>query len=194
MVLRPIENRCTRHSRQAPASEAAIMGDPLLPRRLPAAARAWCSGSGRRFATAVRRGSGSLLTRLVLDAVDHFDINLSRLHNDSTSIRFCGAYEQGGWPRPWKQPTLAVKDGDSKDHRPDLKQFVWIFTVSADGAVRSRSGSGRQHRRRHHPHRHLGRGVVTSPRSPLRHPAPSTAHPPRSWLPVPIVAPISLPG
>ena len=25
--------------------------------------------------------------------------------------------------------------GHSKDHRPDLKQLVWILTVSADGAV-----------------------------------------------------------
>ncbi len=29
----------------------------------------------------------------------------------------------------------AITFGHSKDHRPDLKQLVWILTVSADGAV-----------------------------------------------------------
>jgi transposase len=35
---------------------------------------------------------------------------------------------------PYK-PTPAVRHGFSKDHRPDLRQLVWILTVSADGAV-----------------------------------------------------------
>jgi transposase len=33
------------------------------------------------------------------------------------------------------KPTAAVTFGHSKDHRPDLKQLVWILTVSADGSV-----------------------------------------------------------
>jgi hypothetical protein len=33
------------------------------------------------------------------------------------------------------KPTPAATRGHSKDHRPDLKQLVWILTVSADGAV-----------------------------------------------------------
>ena len=37
-------------------------------------------------------------------------------------------------PRGGK-PTPAVTFGHSKDHRPDLKQLVWILTVAADGAV-----------------------------------------------------------
>src|SRR5438477_11214204 len=39
-----------------------------------------------------------------------------------------------GAPRRGK-PTAEVTFGHSKDHRPDLKQLVWILTVSADGAV-----------------------------------------------------------
>src|SRR5680860_1283551 len=31
--------------------------------------------------------------------------------------------------------TPVITHGHSKDHRPDLKQLVWILTVSADGAV-----------------------------------------------------------
>src|ERR1035437_8739691 len=33
------------------------------------------------------------------------------------------------------KPTAAITFGHSKDHRPDLKQLVWILTVAADGAV-----------------------------------------------------------
>jgi transposase len=45
-----------------------------------------------------------------------------------------GRYETAGTPRRGK-PTAAVTFGHSKDHRPDLKQLVWILTVSVDGSV-----------------------------------------------------------
>jgi hypothetical protein len=77
----------------------------------------------------------SLLTGLVLDAVEAFDIDLSRLHNDSTSLKLSGAYEQADGRERGGKPTPAVKHGFSKDHRPDLKQLVWILSVTADGAV-----------------------------------------------------------
>src|SRR6266545_4224888 len=71
----------------------------------------------------------------VLDAVERFDIDCSQLHNDSTSVRFSGVYTGAtGRPRGGK-PTPAIARGHSKDHRPDLKQLVWILTVTADGAV-----------------------------------------------------------
>jgi hypothetical protein len=77
----------------------------------------------------------SLLTRLVLDAVETFDIDLSRLHNDSTSIKLSGAYDTADGQERGGKPTPAVEHGFSKDHRPDLKQLVWMLTVTADGAV-----------------------------------------------------------
>ena len=77
----------------------------------------------------------SLLTRLVLDAISRFGIDTSQLHNDSTSIKLSGAYlDADGHPRGGK-PTAKIARGHSKDFRPDLKQLVWILTVSADGAV-----------------------------------------------------------
>ena len=77
----------------------------------------------------------SLMTELVLGAVEKFSIDCSELHNDSTSITFSGAYRSAtGAPRGGKAtPTIAF--GHNKDHRADLKQLVWILTVSADGAV-----------------------------------------------------------
>lgn len=64
-----------------------------------------------------------------------FGIDCSQLHNDSTSITFTGGYRTPtGRPRGGKA-TAAITFGHNKDHRPDLKQLVWILTVTADGAV-----------------------------------------------------------
>ena len=77
----------------------------------------------------------SLMTELVLQAVERFGIDVSQLHNDSTSITFSGFYRGAtGAPRGGK-PTAAITWGHNKDYRPDLKQLVWVLTVSADGAV-----------------------------------------------------------
>lgn len=90
---------------------------------------------GRMLARLFDADRASLLTRLVLDAVDRFGIDTSQLHNDSTSIKLSGAYlDCDGHPRGGK-PTAKIAHGHSKDFRPDLKQLVWILTVSADGAV-----------------------------------------------------------
>jgi transposase len=90
---------------------------------------------GRMLARLFDADRASLLTRLVLDAVATFDIDLSRLHNDSTSLKLSGAYEQADGRERGGKPTPAARYGHSKDHRPDLKQLVWILTVTADGAV-----------------------------------------------------------
>ena len=77
----------------------------------------------------------SLLTELMLGVIAEFDIDTSELHNDSTSISVSGVYRAAtGTPRGGK-PTPQITFGHSKDHRPDLKQLVWILTVAADGAV-----------------------------------------------------------
>jgi transposase len=77
----------------------------------------------------------SLLTELVVGVVAEFGIDTSQLHNDSTSISVHGTYRAAtGTPRGGK-PTPVPTFGHSKDHRPDLKQLVWILTVAADGAV-----------------------------------------------------------
>jgi transposase len=90
---------------------------------------------GRMLARLFDADRASLLTRLVLDAVETFDLDLSRLHNDSTSIKLSGAYATADGHQRGGKPTPAVKHGFSKDHRPDLKQLVWMLTVTADGAV-----------------------------------------------------------
>ncbi|MGK2855295.1 MAG: IS1634 family transposase [Microbacteriaceae bacterium] len=77
----------------------------------------------------------SLLTAVMLAAISEFDIDTTRLHNDSTSISVHGAYRDAVGTQRAGKPTPVITQGHSKDHRPDLKQLVWILTVSADGAV-----------------------------------------------------------
>ncbi|MBW1894589.1 MAG: IS1634 family transposase, partial [Deltaproteobacteria bacterium] len=71
----------------------------------------------------------SLMTEIVVAAIDKFDLDLSRVHNDSTTVKACGSI--AGCTRTG----LELKKGKSKDHRPDLKQLVYNMTITADGAV-----------------------------------------------------------
>jgi transposase len=73
---------------------------------------------------------------VVRQVIDEFRINMNELHNDSTSVSFYGAYDEAEEERQVRgQRTLAITYGHSKDHRPDLKQLLFILTVSEDGGV-----------------------------------------------------------
>ena len=78
---------------------------------------------------------GALLTRVVVHTVSHFRLDLREVHNDSTTVRFCGQYASAtgrslrGRRAPW------IARGYSKDHRPDLKQLLFILTSSAEGGI-----------------------------------------------------------
>ena len=110
--------------------------DPALFRLGPGEAVLLNDGRvGRCLAKLFDADRASLMTELVLRAVDRFGIEVSQLHNDSTSITFSGMYRTAtGHPRGGK-PIAAITWGHNKDYRPDLKQLVWVLTVSADGAV-----------------------------------------------------------
>jgi hypothetical protein len=77
----------------------------------------------------------SLLTELILRVVAEFGVDTAELHNDSTSITVSGVYRDADGRSRGGKPTPVITFGHSKDHRPDLKQLVWILTVAADGAV-----------------------------------------------------------
>lgn len=71
----------------------------------------------------------SLMTDLVITLVHTLQLDLSQIHNDSTSIKTCG--QMPGQTRNG----LRFLHGHSKDHRPDLKQIVFSLSLTADGAV-----------------------------------------------------------
>jgi transposase len=77
----------------------------------------------------------SLTTEVVIAAQKGFSLALSELHNDSTTVRFCGQYSKakGRSIRGKRAPYITY--GYSKDRRPDLKQLLFILTATSDGAV-----------------------------------------------------------
>lgn len=78
---------------------------------------------------------GALLTEFVVRMVRVFRLALEQLHNDSTTITLEGDYANADGRRVRGKRTLSITWGHNKDHRPDLKQLLWILTVSADGGV-----------------------------------------------------------
>ncbi len=76
----------------------------------------------------------SLLTALVMHAIREFAIDLSEMHQDTTTVSFSGDYaDQRPAEEADRPPRITF--GYNKDHRPDLKQLLYSITISADGAV-----------------------------------------------------------
>jgi len=77
----------------------------------------------------------TMLTAIVVHAVQTFDVELSEFHNDSTTVTFTGQYLGANGGSVKGRPTQRITLGYNKDHRPDLKQLLWVLTTSADGTV-----------------------------------------------------------
>lgn len=78
----------------------------------------------------------SLALALVGHVIQEFQVALDQLHNDGTMVSFFGAYHAAARERLQRgRKTLAITFGHSKDHRPDLKQLLYVLTVVQDGAV-----------------------------------------------------------
>jgi transposase len=99
------------------------------------AARVGDDAVGRALDRLFDADRGSLLTRVVVAAVKRFEVALDELHDDSTSIKFAGQYRAARGRRIRGKRAPFVTYGHSKDHRPDLKQLLFILTTSRDGGV-----------------------------------------------------------
>lgn len=89
-------------------------------------------GLDRLFAS----GEADLVMDVVRHVVKEFGLSLDEIHNDSTSVSFCGAYHDADEEGVQQgRPTPAITYGHSKDHRPDLKQLLYVLTITEDGGV-----------------------------------------------------------
>jgi transposase len=78
----------------------------------------------------------TLIVAVVRQVIQEFAISLDELHNDSTTVSFYGAYDDAGQESEQRgRPTHAITWGHSKARRPDLKQLLYILTVTSDGNV-----------------------------------------------------------
>ena len=116
-----------------PLYELAAWIDSLDLRALGYRQRPLARFTDDRFARALDKlyqaDRASLQTSLVVAAIKAFDLQLHRIHNDSTSVKACGRIP--GCTRSG----LQLRRGHSKDHRPELKQLLFTLSITADGAV-----------------------------------------------------------
>ncbi len=78
----------------------------------------------------------SLTLAVTGNVVKEFEVDLDELHNDSTTVTFHGRYEEAfSGAKVQGKETRAITWGHNKDHRPDLKQLLFILTASRDGGV-----------------------------------------------------------
>ena len=99
--------------------------------RVPAAISQFLNDDrcGRALDRLFKSDRAALLTAIVLQAIQAYELNTSRVHNDSTTIKLFGEYT-GSY-----LGAACPKRGHSKDHRPDLKQLLFNLNVLGDEAV-----------------------------------------------------------
>src|SRR5262245_64584908 len=85
---------------------------------------------GRTLDEAYAYGCNLLCEELALAVCTHEGIDLRFNHLDTTSFGLTGAYLPDR-----DEHAICITHGDSKDHRPDLKQAVLELMVSQDGGV-----------------------------------------------------------
>jgi len=86
-----------------------------------------------RFARALDKlyaaDRATLMTEVVVKMIKKINLDMSRLHNDSTTVKaygkIAGVTKNG----------LKMAKGNNKDHRPDLVHLVFSLTISSDGAI-----------------------------------------------------------
>ena len=77
----------------------------------------------------------ALLTAVALAVGQRFGVQFSEFHNDSTSVSVCGQYGAASGRSIRGRTAPAITYGHSKDHRPDLKQLLFILTMTEDAHI-----------------------------------------------------------
>jgi hypothetical protein len=77
----------------------------------------------------------ALLTEVALAVAEHFGVNFDECHNDSTTISFYGSYRGASGRKIRGRTAPMITYGHSKSHRPDMKQLLFILTMTADGNI-----------------------------------------------------------
>lgn len=76
---------------------------------------------GRVLDCLAETGTNNVLGAIGVRVMKAFSLNLSHVHQDTTSVSVYGDYLLGEEDAP---PPFLITNGFSKDHRPDLKQLV----------------------------------------------------------------------
>ena len=81
-------------------------------------------------------GLTEIFIRVPLSAADRFGVKMDSFHLDSSSFHVHGDYGTGTDDEASAQSELiTITYGYSRDHRPDLKQFILDLMWSGDGDI-----------------------------------------------------------
>lgn len=84
---------------------------------------------GRCLDELFKADRASFMAEVTKQAIEVHGLETARIHNDTTSITFSGAYEEE------EADAVKLKLGLNKDHRPDCKQVVFGINITEDGHV-----------------------------------------------------------
>ncbi|BAC90190.1 IS1634 family transposase [Gloeobacter violaceus] len=93
---------------------------------------------GRVLDKLYEQGTTKVFVHLALKAARHFGVRTGSVHLDSTSFHVDGEYTPKGRVAPQAEDEpqpIVITHGYSRDHRPDLKQFLLSMITSGDGDV-----------------------------------------------------------
>lgn len=88
---------------------------------------------GRVLDKLFEAGLTELFVRVAGKAAQRFGVSMQSVHLDSTSFHLHGEYDTGEGRDALEE--IHTTHGYSRDHRPDLKQFVVDLMSTADGGV-----------------------------------------------------------
>ena len=83
-------------------------------------------------------GSSELFLGIALQCINIFQIEMKTSHLDSTSFHVDGKYDKKTIAEPEAEPeieSIEITYGYSRDHRPDLKQFMMNLICVGDGDI-----------------------------------------------------------
>ena len=84
---------------------------------------------GRCLDALFRADRQSLMSDTSVSAIKIHNLLMTRIHNDSTTVSFAGAYKNQS------PAAIQLNFGYNKDHRPDYKQIVFGLNITEDGHV-----------------------------------------------------------
>lgn len=106
---------------------------------------------GRVMDKLYKYGLSELFLMIVLATIKKYKISTKYSHLDSTSLHLHGEYnsslnDENKELEIMKENPIIIKQGYSRDHRPDLKQCILDLIVSSDGDIPLyfRGGSGNE--------------------------------------------------
>jgi transposase len=88
---------------------------------------------GRVLENLYEKGLNQIFVSIIMEVVKKYEIEVGTVHVDSSSFSVQGEYEQS--PTETNPQRINITYGYSRDHRPDLKQFMMDLICSEDGDI-----------------------------------------------------------